>query len=205
MKRFEYVGYLLAVVIILVWVGGALVGQMLTEPPSEKITQDDLERNVAWQIQNRNEYRRKGAADRRKEMQDRARVEAQQDDAWKVMDESLGLKQPSQPIGRPYLGVASSVSEVAAFLRHVDRESPKVTAIEPDQNTVTKDQVIDGLKGGSMVLLNRSLIRNMILALDASDRKHAEEVKEMNLLLDYLEIGIGGKYQSFAEFLKSNK
>ena len=37
------------------------------------------------------EYRREGDAERRKKMQDQARVESQQSDAWKVMDESIGL------------------------------------------------------------------------------------------------------------------
>ena len=34
---------------------------------------------------------REGVAERRKKMQDRARVEAHQSDAWQVMDESIGL------------------------------------------------------------------------------------------------------------------
>jgi hypothetical protein len=87
-------GYIVAMVLVIV--SGFLAMEFSSNPKDKQATQEELERNVAWVAQNRAEYRREGAEERRKEMQDRARVESQQEEAWNVMDESLGLQVESQ-------------------------------------------------------------------------------------------------------------
>jgi len=86
-------GYKIAVLVIVVWLGGAAVVSWLTVGSDHELkSDDDLIRLNGWINKNRNEYRRERAEELRKKMQDQARIAAQQEEARQVMDESLGLK-----------------------------------------------------------------------------------------------------------------
>lgn len=133
------------------WIFVLFVG---CDQPRKPGTQEDLERNVAWQIQNRNEYRREGAEERRNKMQDQARTEAQQSNAWRVMDESLGLHEQ--------VAMLHKLERIEKSLPRIEKQIVQGSVYGEDTKLT---DVAKSLKDGQTVLITREFLREIIQEL----------------------------------------